>query len=113
MSKINQPFSFKYEKNGLELTVKGIGYFHPSAPRLDIEDRYDFDLEYLEGVTPLEVLQYSINIEDINEAALRHVAMMFDSEKQSPVEDDLFKQACRAAYSPYMSKERLDKMLES
>jgi hypothetical protein len=118
MSKKSKPFTFtylhtqkvirdcKYVDQITELIVKGVGYCDTSVSRQDIEERYDFDLNSIEGMTPLEILQSEVSLDKIHEEALQAVSEMFDAEPS-----DLFKQMARVAYSGYVPKERLDEIL--
>ena len=93
IGKQQQPFQFAYplkykvvrdlkivtELVG-ELSVEGVGYFNPSASPIDVFDRYAVDIEFVRwnGTDIRPVLEVMGNIEDIEEAAIRHFASLLE-----------------------------------
>jgi hypothetical protein len=63
-----------------DLQVEGVGYFNPSASRLDIFDRYTVDIDYVRwcGADIKPVLEITGGMDDIIEASIRYVAQEFE-----------------------------------
>ena len=63
------------------LEIEGVGYFNPSASRLDIFDRYSVDIDFVKwnGTDIKPVLEVMGNLEDIEEAAIRYFASMLEN----------------------------------
>ena len=68
------------EKVG-DLEVEGVGYFNPSASVLDIFDRYAVDIDFVKwnGTDIKPVLEVMGNMDEIEEAAVRHFAQMLEN----------------------------------
>jgi hypothetical protein len=95
MSKIERSFRFSFplkqkvvrdlklvtEHLG-DLEVEAIGYFNPSASRLDVFERYAVDIEFVrwKGTDIRPVLEVTGTLEEINDAAVRHFAESFEQE---------------------------------
>ena len=64
-----------------DLSVEGVGYFNPSASRLDIFDRYAVDIDFVRwnGTDIKAVLEVTGGMEDIIEASVRYFATAFES----------------------------------
>jgi hypothetical protein len=64
-----------------DLEVEGVGYFNPSASRLDIFDRYSVDIDFVRwnGTDIKPVLEITGGMEDIIEASIRHFASDFEN----------------------------------
>lgn len=62
------------------LQVEGVGYFNPSASRLDIFDRYSVDIDFVKwnGTDIKSVLEVTGGMEEIIEASVRHFASEFE-----------------------------------
>jgi hypothetical protein len=65
-----------------DLQVEGIGYFNPSASRLDIFDRYSVDIDFVKwkGTDIKPVLEVTGGMDEIIEASVRHFAGAFENE---------------------------------
>lgn len=65
-----------------DLQVEGIGYFNPTASRLDIFDRYAVDIDYVKwnGTDIKSVLEITGGMEEIIEASVRHFAHEFENQ---------------------------------
>jgi hypothetical protein len=65
-----------------DLEVEGVGYFNPSASRLDIFDRYAVDIDFVRwnGTDIKPVLEVTGGLEEIIEASVRHFAGEFENE---------------------------------
>lgn len=65
-----------------ELQVEGIGYFNPSASRLDIFDRYSVDIDFVKwnGADIKPVLEVTGGMDEIIEASIRYFAGSFENE---------------------------------
>ena len=63
------------------LEVEGVGYFNPSASRLDIFDRYSVDIDFVRwnGADIKPVLEVTGGLEEIIEASVRFVAHDFEN----------------------------------
>lgn len=63
------------------LEVEGRGYFDPSASSLDIFDRYSVDIDFIRwnGTDIKPVLEVTGGMEEIIEAAVRHLAREFEN----------------------------------
>lgn len=63
-----------------DLQVEGVGYFNPSASRLDIFDRYTVDIDSVRwnGTNIKEVLEITGGMEEIIEASIRYFAHDFE-----------------------------------
>ena len=95
LRKVKKEFSFSYplkhkvvrnlkivtEHVG-ELMVEGVGYFNPSASRLDIAERYAVDIDFVKwnGADIKPVLEVTGGLEEIEEAAIRFFADHFEKE---------------------------------
>lgn len=68
-----------------DLVVEGIGYFDPSANRLDIFERYSVDIDFVRwnGVDIKPVLEVTGAMEDVEEAAIRYFAHLFENSHKS------------------------------
>jgi hypothetical protein len=64
-----------------DLEVEGVGYFNPSASRLDIFDRYAVDIDYVRwnGTDIKQVLEVTGALEEIIEASIRYFASEFET----------------------------------
>ena len=64
-----------------DLQVEGVGYFNPSASRLDIFDRYTVDIDAVRwnGTNIKEVLEITGGMEEIIEASIRYFAHDFEN----------------------------------
>lgn len=64
-----------------DLQVEGVGYFNPSASRLDIFDRYSVDIDYVKwnGSDIKPVLEITGGMDEIIEASIRHFATTFEN----------------------------------
>jgi hypothetical protein len=64
-----------------DLVVEGVGYFNPSASRLDISSRYAVDIDFVKwNETDIKpVLEVTGAMEEIEEAALRFCAELFEN----------------------------------
>lgn len=65
-----------------DLQVEGVGYFNPSASRLDIFDRYSVDIDFVKwnGTDIKPVLEVTGGLEEIIEASIRYFATSFGNE---------------------------------
>jgi hypothetical protein len=65
-----------------DLMIDGVGYFNPSASRLDITDRYAVDIDFVKwnGTDIKPVLEVTGQMEDIEEAAVRYFAGILEKE---------------------------------
>jgi hypothetical protein len=64
------------------LTIKGIGYCNRSISRVDPFERWTVDIEEVTADCSLmDVLSTGISAEDIEDAAVRYVAQLFDTAK--------------------------------
>ena len=65
-----------------DLQVEGVGYFNPSASRLDIFDRYSVDIDYVKwnGADIKPVLEITGGMDEIIEASVRHFATTFENQ---------------------------------
>ena len=63
------------------LVVEGVGYFNPSASRLDIFDRYTVDIDAVRwnGTNIKEVLEVTGGMDEIIEASIRYFAHDFEN----------------------------------
>jgi hypothetical protein len=63
-----------------DLVVEATGYFNAAASPIDVFDRYAVDLELVQwnGTDIKPVLEVMGNLEDIEEAAIRHFAGMLE-----------------------------------
>jgi hypothetical protein len=68
-----------------ELTLKGTAYFNPSAPVLDLFERYAVDIDFVEwnGQDIKAVLLVTGALEDIEEYATRKAALLFHPQTDS------------------------------
>ena len=68
-----------------DLLVEGTSYFNPSASRLDIFDRYSVDIDFVKwkGVDIKPVLEVAGVMDDIIEAAVRSVAIDYETFRQA------------------------------
>lgn len=59
-----------------DLVVEGVGYLNPEASVLDIFDRYNADVDFVKwnGNDIKPVLEVIGSMEEIQEAAIRHVS---------------------------------------
>ena len=64
-----------------DLQVEGVGYFNPSASRLDIYDRYAVDIDFVRwnGTDIKPVLEVTGGMEEIIEASVRYFASSFEN----------------------------------
>jgi hypothetical protein len=64
-----------------ELQVEGVGYFNPSASRLDIFDRYSVDIDFVKwnGTDIKSVLEVTGGMDEIIEASVRYFASEFEN----------------------------------
>lgn len=64
-----------------DLEVEGVGYFDPSASRLDIFDRYSVDVDFVRwnGTDIKPVLEITGGMEEIIEASVRYLANDLES----------------------------------
>jgi hypothetical protein len=69
-----------------ELEIEGRGYFNPSASPLDLFDRYSVDIDFVRwnGTDIRPVLEVTGTMDEITEAAIRHIAedMRAESEER-------------------------------
>ncbi len=65
-----------------DLEVEGVGYFNPSASRLDIFDRYAVDIDFVRwnGTDIKPVLEVTGGMEEIIEASVRFFAGQYENE---------------------------------
>jgi hypothetical protein len=65
-----------------DLEVEGVGYFNPTASRLDIFDRYAVDIDFIKwnGADIKPVLEITGGIEEIIEASIRYFAHDFENK---------------------------------
>jgi hypothetical protein len=100
MRKQSKPFSFSYplkhkvvrdlkivtETVG-ELIVEGVGYFDPNCSRLDPFERFKVDIDFVKwnGGDCKPVLEVMGGMDDIREAAVMHVAGLFETTVDVPV----------------------------
>jgi hypothetical protein len=65
-----------------DLEVEGVGYFNPSASRLDIFDRYAVDIDFVRwnGTDIKPVLEVTGGLDEIIEASIRYFAGEFENE---------------------------------
>jgi len=65
-----------------DLQVEGVGYFTPSASRLDIVDRYAVDIDAVrwQGTNIKEVLEITGGMDEIIEASIRFFAQDFETD---------------------------------
>lgn len=71
-----------------ELVVEGLGYFDPSANILsNIEDRYAADIDFVKwnGTDIKPVLEVCGGLEEIEEAAVRHLASLFEIKEPAVI----------------------------
>lgn len=64
-----------------DLEVEGVGYFDPSASRLDIFDHYSVDVDFVRwnGTDIKPVLEITGGMEEIIEASVRYLANDLES----------------------------------
>ena len=64
-----------------DLQVEGVGYFNPSASRLDIFDRYSVDIDFVKwnGTDIRSVLEVTGGMDEIIEASIRYFAGAFEN----------------------------------
>ena len=64
-----------------DLEIEGVGYFDPSASRLDIFDRYSVDIDFVRwnGTDIKPVLEITGGMDDIIEATVRYFASDFEN----------------------------------
>ena len=64
-----------------DLAVEGVGYFNPTASRLDIFDRYAVDIDFVRwnGTDIKPVLEVTGGMEEIIEASIRYFAAEFEN----------------------------------
>lgn len=64
-----------------DLIVEGVGYYNATASRLDIYDRYAVDIDFVKwnGTDIKPVMEVTGALEEIEEAAIRHFAEMFEN----------------------------------
>ncbi len=64
-----------------DLEVEGVGYFNPSASRLDIFDRYSVDIDFVRwnGTDIKPVLEITGGMDEIIEASIRYLANGFEN----------------------------------
>lgn len=94
MKKITKPFHFIFPlKKKIvrdlkifsdhigDLEVEGIGYFDPGASLLDIFERFAVDIDYIrwKGTDIRLVLETTGGLEEIEVAAIRHIAREFQT----------------------------------
>lgn len=67
-----------------DLQVEGVGYFNPSASRLDIFDRYTVDIDFVRwnGADIKPVLEITGGMDEIIEASIRYVANEFEDNME-------------------------------
>ena len=65
-----------------DLVIEGVGYFDPSASPIDVFDRYSVDIDFVKwnGTDIKPVLEVTGNLEEVEEAAIRHFANVLESE---------------------------------
>jgi hypothetical protein len=92
MAKIKKPFSFQYNvskktvrnltivSEHIPLTITGTGYMNPGYSVADPFNRYDADIDFViyEGKDVKQLLDFTGVLEDIEEAAHKEVARMFN-----------------------------------
>lgn len=63
------------------LEVEGVGYFNPSASRLDIFDRYSVDIDFVKwnGADIKPVLEVTGGMDEIIEASIRYFASEYEN----------------------------------
>ena len=63
------------------LEIEGVGYFNPSASRLDVFDRYTVDIDAVRwnGTDIKPVLEVTGGMEEIIEASIRYFAHDFEN----------------------------------
>ena len=66
-----------------DLVIEGIGYFDPSASRLDIFERFTVDIESVtwKNTDILPVLEVTGAMDEITEAAIRYFARTEEMQK--------------------------------
>ncbi|HZH96943.1 MAG TPA: hypothetical protein VEY06_13715 [Flavisolibacter sp.] len=64
-----------------DLVIEGIGYYDPSASPIDVFDRYTVDIDFIKwnGTDIKPVLEVTGNLEEVEEAAVRHFAHVLES----------------------------------
>lgn len=64
-----------------DLIVEGVGYFNPSASRLDVFDRYSVDIDFVKwnGTDIKPVLEVTGVMDEVVEAAIRYFATEFEN----------------------------------
>ena len=64
-----------------DLIVEGLGYFNPSASPIDVFERYNVDIDFVKwnGTDIKPVLEVMGNMDEIEEAAVRHFAQMLEN----------------------------------
>lgn len=97
MTKSTRDFMFEYPLNHKvirdlkivtefvgNLNVEGKGYIDPSASRLDIFDRYSVDIDFIKwkGTDIKPVLEVCGSLDDIIEAAVRHLADRYEQSME-------------------------------
>lgn len=65
-----------------DLQVEGVGYFNPSASRLDLFDRYSVDIDFVKwnGSDIKPVLEITGGMDEIIEASIRFFAGEFENK---------------------------------
>lgn len=74
-----------------DLIIEGVGYFNPLASPIDVFDRYAVDIDFIKwnGTDIKTVLETLGDIDQIEEAAVRHFAMMIDTKDLGKAFQDL------------------------
>jgi len=64
-----------------DLIIEGVGYYDPSASPIDVFDRYTVDIDFVKwnGTDIKPVLEVTGNLEEVEEAALRHFAHVLEN----------------------------------
>jgi len=107
MSKANQKFNFIYTKKlkvvrdcklvpiTFNLNIECIGYIDKNYDYSQIYDRYTVDIESITGASIKEVLEHSIDLADIEDQAVRHLARLDEPS-------DFFKMVAAIAYPSHI-----------
>lgn len=67
-----------------DLVVEGTGFFNPSASPIDVFDRYAVDIDFVKwnGTDIKPVLEVTGNLDEVEEAAIRHFANLLETGLQ-------------------------------
>ena len=107
MSKTTTKFNFIYTKNlkvvrdcklvpiTFNLNIECVGYINSEYPFTDVFNRYSVDIEAITGASIKEVLEHSIDLADIEDQAVRHLARLDEPS-------DFFKMVAAIAYPSHL-----------